>query len=347
MKKPKWQINFRDLPEIPKSKLWLPGGKETLEHVISKKLFIGKEITKEENDIMIKLGLFYGILYKSLQELDYTNFTEKDFENFKNYIFYAFNYILLFTNHLTIYKLYRVVINENVSGSKKSLTKKGFLTYPPQHIVAKINKYNRANSPKTTIFYGSETIDTALNEIKPKIGDVISVGVWKPLNLNLEFISYPISHSERGYGINEHSTSALNAFYDLKMNQNETLKKFLEPYLYILGYEFSKPIKHHYEYFLSSLFSEKILKKAENRNERFKMECIIYPSVGNKFLKSNVAVRKDIFRHKFELTKVIEFEVTETNFDYIQNQKDTESINLVKFKNLKETKNIQGNNITW
>ncbi len=261
MKKPKWQISFRDLPEIPKSKLWLPNGKETVEHIISKKLFLNQEINNDEKEIISELSLFYGILYKTLQDLDYSDFNNKDFENFKNYIFYAFNYILLFKNNLTIYKLYRVVINENVSGSKKPLTKKCFLTYPPEHIVKKRNIYNRANTPKTTIFYGSETIDTALNEIKPKIGDIISVGEWKPLNPNIEFISYPISHTEKGYGVNEHSTNALNGFYELEICKNEMLKSFLEPYLYILGYEFSKPIKHHYEYYLSSIFSESILKK--------------------------------------------------------------------------------------
>lgn len=347
MKKPKWQLTFRDLPEIPKSKLWLQNGKGTLEQIISRKLFLNQEITEMEKEVMSELSMFYAILYKTLKDLDYSNFNSKDFENFKNYIFYAFNYILLYKNNLTIYKLYRVVINENVSGSKNSLTKKGYLTYPPEHIVKKINKYNRVNTPLTTIFYGSETIDTALNEIKPKIGDVVSVAEWKPLNPNKEFISYTISHSEKGYGVNKHSTDALNAFYKLQINKNEILKNFLEPYLYILGHEFSKPIKHHYEYYLSSIFSEKILEKSENRIDRFKMECIIYPSVGNKFLNSNVAVRKDVFRHKFKLTKVIEFEVTETNFDNIQNQQNTESINLVKYKNYKETQNIEENKIIW
>lgn len=347
MKKPKWQKTFRDLPEIPKSKLWLPNGKGTLEHIISQKLFLNQEITENEKDIMLELSLFYGMLYKSLQDLDYSNFKDKDFENFKNYIFYAFNYILLFKNNLTIYRLYRVVINENVSGSKNSLSKKGFLTYPPEHLVKKLNKYNRANTPNTTIFYGSETVDTALNEIKPKIGDVITIGEWKPLNPNIEFNSYPISHSEKSYGVNAHSTDALNAFYKLEITQNKILKDFLEPYLHILGYEFSKPIKHNYEYYLSAIFSEKILEKSESRIDRFKMECIIYPSVGNKFLNSNIAMRKDIFRHRFQLTKVIEFEVTETNFDNIQNQQDTETINLVKYKNYKETKNIQENRIIW
>ncbi len=77
------------------------------------------------------------------------------------------------------------------------------------------------------------------------------------------------------------------------------------------------------------------------------MECIVYPSVGNKFLKSNVAVRKDVFRHKFQLTKVIEFEVTETHYDNIQDQQNPESINLVNYKNYRETKNIQDNKIIW
>ena len=345
MKKPNWQLRFKDLPEIPNSKRWISGKRETLEQTISKKLLFGETLSETEKNVMLELTLFYGILYKSLEDIDYTNFTTKDFENFKNYIFYAFNYTVILKNNVEIIQLYRVVINENIIGSKKSITKKGFLTYPPIHIVKKINKYNRANTPNTTLFYGSETIDTSLNEIKPKVGDIVTVGTWVPTR-KCEFISFPISHSEPGFGINLNSTNAMKAVLEFKQKNDKMLTDFMEPYFYILGQEFSKPIKHHYEYLISSLFAESIFDNPQNKNTRFDIECIIYPSVGNKFKTSNVAVRKDVFRHNFELKNVKEFEITETHYDRQQSIL-TDEIKLVEFKNFKETSNINGNDIIW
>ena len=84
------------------------------------------------------------------------------------------------------------------------------------------------------------------------------------------------------------------------------------------------------------MFSEKILDNPQNKGTSFDFECIIYPSVGNKFKTSNVAVRKDILRHEFELTKVIEFEVT-----------NPESINLVDYKDYRITEKIEDNRIIW
>ncbi len=345
MKKPKWQTEFRDLPKIPDAKKWLKGEHETIEQKISKKLIVGKPISDEERKVMQGLVLFYGILYKSLQDLDFGTFTSKDFKNFENYIFYAFNYFPALANKLTIYQLYRVVINEHLTGTKESLTKKGLLSYPPLHIVKKINKYNRANTPRTNVFYGAETIDTALNEIKPEIRDKVTVGVWKP-TVEREFNSYPISHSEKGFGVNENSTNAIRAFNEFKKTHDKVLTDHMEPYFHVLGYEYSKPIKHHYEYLISAMFSEKILNNPQNKGTSFDFECIIYPSVGNKFKTSNVAVRKDILRHEFELTKVIEFEVTECHYEKGQ-KTNPESINLVDFKDYRTTERIEDNRIIW
>lgn len=345
MKRPNWQIDFRNLPTIPNSKRWIKGENETLEQRISKKLVLNQDVNSAERKVMQELIMFYGILYKSLQELDFQTFTQKDFKNFTNYIFYAFNYVPLLANKLTIYQIYRVVINENIIGSKKPLNKKRFLAYPPLHVVKKINKYNRANSMKNTVFYGAETIDTALNEIKPKIGDVVSIGVWQP-NVDREFNSYPISHSQRTFGINEKTTNATKALSEYWKNHDCLLNDFMEPYFHVLGHEYSKPIKHHYEYLISSMFSDRIFDNEKRENTSFDFECIIYASVGNKFKTSNIAIRKDILRHNFDLTKVIEFEVTECDYDKIQTN-NPEDITLVKYRNLKETTEIIENDIIW
>lgn len=345
MKKPNWQSKFRELPEIPNSKKWIAGENGTLEQKITLKLISNQTITAEEESLMLELTDFYKRLYKSLEKLEYNTFTKKDFEKFKNYILYAFNYVIFLTNNLTISQLYRVVINKNIIGSKTSLTKKGFLSYPPLHIVKKINKFNRANEPNATVFYGAESIDTALNEIKPQKGDLVSVGVWKPTR-DGEFISYPISHSTNGFGVNDNSTSAMVAFIEYRKKQSKVLGDFLEHFFQLLGREYSKPINHHYEYLISAIFSNRILDNPQNKGTNFDIECIVYPSVGNKFLTSNLAVRRDVFRHNFELTKVIEFEVSETHYDKSQ-KKDPGSINLVDFINYKETEKFEDNIILW
>ncbi len=346
MKKIKWQQSFQGLPDIPKSKQWIAGELGTMEQKITLKLIQSEQINDEETAIMLELTEFYTQLYNSLESVDYSKFTKSDFQKFKDYIFYAFSYNILVSNDLTVHQLYRVVINCSIVGSKKSLTKKRFLSYPPLHIVKKIDKFNRANTPKSTIFYGAESIDTALNEIKPQIGDMVSIGVWKPTRDSGTFISYPISHNFAANGINGNSTGAMAAFLELKKNQNQILGNFLEPYFQLLGREYSKPINHHYEYLISALFSTRLLEDNNNRGTYFDIECIVYPSVGNKFLTSNIAMRRDVFKKEFELDKVVEFKITDTNYGSGQKE-NPESISIVEYENYRETNKFEENNIIW
>lgn len=342
MKKIKWQKKFRDLPEIPEVKNWKKDGLATEEQEITYKLITGQKISIEEVAKMDSLVNFYVTLYNKLDTIDFSSFTKKDFEDFRNYIFYAFNYILLISNKVTIFFLFRAVINRD----NKTITKKGLLTYPPLHIVQKINKYNRANTPNTNVFYGSETINTAINELKPKVGDKVTVGVWKPIDKKRQFLSYPISHGANSYGVNENATSAMEAMKEFKKNTHPILARFMDPYFHLLGREFEKSIKHHYEYQISAMVSEKILEKDTRTKDGFNFECIIYPSVGNKFTTSNFAFRKDVIRHHFELSKVVEFEVASEHYDREQSENPS-VINIIGIKNVREAKAIIDNDIIW
>ncbi|MDM1410716.1 hypothetical protein HX038_08100 [Myroides odoratimimus] len=342
MKKPKWQKKFRNLPEIPTAKHWIKDEANTLEQQITLKLITGQQITEEETNIVEQLIFFYGSLYNELAIVDFENFTEKDFENFKNYIFYAFNYLILLSNKVVISQVFRVVVNRD----KKSITKKSLLSYPPLHVVKKLNKYNRVNTPNTNVFYCSETINTALNEIKPKVGDIVTVSIWEPIDKNRTFNSYPISHGANAYGVNPHATNAMNAVNEFKKKTNKLFSRFIDPYFHLLGREFEKPINHHYEYLLSAMFSEKIFENNKRADTGFDFECITYPSVGNKFTTSNIAFRKDIIRHHFKLAKVVEFEVASEHYDRAQSL-DPFTINLVAIKNIREAKSIIDNEIIW
>jgi hypothetical protein len=342
MRKIRWQKTFRNLPEIPEAKRWKNDRTPTLEQQITAKLIAGESINAEETYVMNRLINFYGNLYNHLGTIDFTNFTKEDFENFKNYIFYAFNYLILFSNGVEISQVFRVVKNRD----KKSITKKSLLTYPPLHVVKNINEYNRANTPNTNVFYCSETINTALNEIKPKVGDMVTVSVWEPIDKKRIFNSYTISHGSNAYGVNPHVTKAMDALREFKKTIDPIFSRFIDPYFHLLGREYEKTIEHHYEYLISSIFSEKILENSGRENTNFDFECIAYPSAKNKFTTSNLAIRKDIIRYSFKLSKVVEFEVASEHYNREQSE-NPGTINLVGIKNVREAKSIINNEIVW
>ena len=348
MKKPNWQSEFRGLPTIPVEKRYGQGeSRWTKEKEITLKLFRNVTITKEEHQIILELITYYKDLDRALKEFDFSSLKITELRDFKGYLQLAFSYQMFLVNPYTIFRLYRVVINEKITGSKKTLTKKRQLSYPPLHIVRAKNIYNRANTSRVTLFYGSQSIDTALSELKPDIGDTVTIGEWVPKGNN-KFNCFTISHSYNAFGKNEDSSEALIEFKRQFKNLNPLFTKFAESYFNILGYEYSKDIKHHFDYMISALFSEQIFSHKPTRIEdlAYKVDCIIYPSVGNRFITSNMAVKREVLNAKFELASAIELEVTETNYNEVKDLAP-DSINVVNYKNLKKSKKVENNTIIW
>jgi hypothetical protein len=352
---PNWQTNFRDLPEIPEHKKWVKGSYTTLEQDISFKLLHKQPITASEEKIFIELTSFYEELDKKLKLLNYQSFTATDFENFKNYIFYAFNYLPLITNKLIIFSTYRLVVNEQVTNKNESIIKIDFLKYPTLEKVKEINKYNRANTPNTNIFYSAGTIDTAIKEIRPPLNKLVTVGTWKPKNINTKLISYPISHSEEAFKVNESVQAATRVFEETGKYNSALFMNYIRQYFKILGYEFSKKVdynkaNYHYEYLISALFSERIFSEHQEMNDEnnFKFDCIIYPSVGNDYLTENVAILPASLVRDFYLAEVIEFEIEEAYYDLKKTNPDPEAITLAKIINFRKAKAIHENGqIEW
>lgn len=346
--KPNWQTNFRDLPPIPDSKKWKKDSHSTLEQDIAFKLMDGKPVSENEEKLFVELASFYQILDNKLRELNYTNFTPEDFENFKNYIFYAFNYVALLTNDLTVVQTYRLVVNEWVTGKNEPITNIGFLKYPNQEIVKKANKFNRANTPDSTVFYCAENIDTALKEIRPPLNKLVTVGVWKPKNPEKSLISFPILHSEEAFLVNEGVQKATKAFEEYGNYSSSLFKKFMRYYFKLFGREFTKRVNHHYEYYISALFSEQVFQRRRDIDKEFQYDCIIYPSVGNDFITQNLAIHPDAVDNDFRLTEVFEFEIEEAYYDRKCILKNPNTITLAKVKNVKGTNKIGDNgSIEW
>ncbi|KUJ56224.1 hypothetical protein [Chryseobacterium aquaticum] len=343
---PNWNSKFRDLPEIPSTKKFVDGSQMTEEQIIGFKLLNEQDVTEDELKKFVKLENFYSELREKLRDLDYKNFTENEVDEFKNYIFYAFNYRIFASNNIAIFSTYRLVVNENVMGSNEAIVDTKFLSYPPIDIVKKIGKFNRANSSNCTLFYSCENINTSLKEIKPPINKLITVGVWVPKNRN-KFNGYAISNSERAGAVNAGVKKSNDAFTSTKDELHSQFFKFAKNYLDLIGEEFTKEVNHHNEYIISALFAESTLYDLNYQRKEGDFECVIYPSVGNNFFSDNVAFIPEVIDNDFILEKAIEFEIEEQYYDREYTTTHPENITLAKIKNLRISKRIIGNIIEW
>ncbi|MBK6983460.1 MAG: hypothetical protein IPH32_01285 [Bacteroidetes bacterium] len=295
-----WQVTFKNLPEIPNSKRWTSDFSTTLEQVIIKKIINKSFINEEETFILLELINFYNELYERLESLDYESFNNEDLKNFKYYIYYAFSYVALMTSKYTIFKTYRMVLNENIIGKNERIKHIKNLKHPSLDVVKKINKYNRSNTPESSIFYSCEDIDTALKELKPPKNKLVTIGVWMPKK-NRTFETYVVFYSDSTSKVNPDAYNAFSAFEKDFSKYPPIFKEFMASYYKLLGREYSKTVNHHYEYLISSLFSERIIEGASNFNVNY--DCIMYPSVQNNYITRNFAIKSSIVDSDFYLER--------------------------------------------
>ncbi|MES2650547.1 MAG: RES domain-containing protein [Bacteroidota bacterium] len=339
--------NFKQLPAIPEPKLYNVDDGITLEQKISHKLLTGKYVSAEERQVFKDLTFFYRELEVQLALLDYSSFTPQDIKDFKNYTSYAFNYTALLTNELTIYKAYRLVVNESVSGSNESITESRYLTYPDLELVKKFGRYNRGNTCNTTVLYTAESIDTALKEIRPMEGKRVTVGVWRPKSKQT-FTCYPIVHNEDAVAANDDIAMASRSIKILEQLYDPLFVEFMNYYLKLLSNEYSKPIKHHLEYIISAIFSERIF-LSDNGHPDFAFDCILYPSVGNDLKTRNIVFKPSVIDDSFILDKAIEFIVSESFYDQPSaHNANPEHISLANVTHYRETSEISNEGkIRW
>lgn len=74
-----------------------------------------------------------------------------------------------------------MIIRASIVNSEKPPTNVERFSYPPKEV---LTSNNRANQKSSSMFYGATTIKTAVEEVSPKVGDIIYVSYWwvkKPL----------------------------------------------------------------------------------------------------------------------------------------------------------------------
>lgn len=197
----------------------------------------------------------------------------------------------------------RVTINSRIfNGEHKRITEINNLKYPPKEFV---KKYGRANLPGQSILYATSDSITALSEMRPEIGDLITISTWK-LKTDYDLTVTPLFKNSTKDGVvhNELSLRA-NILYEKQVKQyDENTQKQLDIILQFISDCFSKEVddNNHFDYFLSSYYANRIFTELENGE----VDAILYPSVRQSLTISNIAMKPEIFDKHYDLELVEE-----------------------------------------
>lgn len=338
-----WKEEYPGLPQIPLPKQWLPqkvGEFATSEQIIVSKLISNEEISIDEINLMKECINFYNDLRIRLNNFNYSTINETNINDFIGYIDYAYNFVLLNSNRIELFETYRLVFNEDFK-SKGNIKE---LSYPPIETVREKKLFNRANSYNSNVFYSSESIDTTFKELRPEKSSIVTLGVWRPKGNNT-FLSYPIMANPSVPFLSEISKFSTNAYCQIKNRFHPLMGEFMDGYFNLLNQEYSKGIQNKIEYILSANFSEKIFELREND---WTYDCIVYPSVGNEYISSNLAFRPSVVDKRLNLVAIIEFEVLNTKYDLKANINSQRLITVAELKIRNKAKVIENNgNIVW
>lgn len=228
-------------------------------------------------------------------------------ESLENWILQTLPRALPFFTHLIIHAKFesisRITINRNILKKNKRITEIKHLKYPPSEFV---NRYGRCNLKKESVLYASPLYMTAMNEMRPKIGDLITKSTWKLRNNHMLKLC-PIFHIQPTNGTMNPRTFELKQSFNKLLNEsyhNENERKAVNNLTEFIAYHFSKFVDSHNDkdYIFSAYFSNIILNEFEGGT----IEGIYYPSVKEHLSFENLALKPSIFDQHFILEKVQE-----------------------------------------
>lgn len=232
-------------------------------------------------------------------DLKDSNLREIEREFFKYARFQPQSYGQMAAEDLNKLKLFRVRLN--VDPENENVYLHSTFSYPP---AAFCSDNGRANIKKRSVFYGSESADTAILESKPKPGDSGVLSIWRPI-VDRE-IRYSIFMSNK--------TDKENIFFklanELKEYQMQQTLKFSACKFEHLNYlnEFISGLLESAipPYALSSWICDRIMYNT------MPVDCIIYSSSFNSRF-SNLALHPNFVDQHLRLDRVIQFVVYENS----------------------------------
>nr|WP_314896923.1 hypothetical protein [uncultured Flavobacterium sp.] len=213
-----------------------------------------------------------------------------------------FNFITNLTFKKEIDKFQRVTINSRVNDGKEiRITDINKLKYPPNGALTN----GRANLAGEKILYGTDNIITALKEARAKEKDLITISTWK-LKTNKAITFTPIF---KNFPLR---SNVINIdFFKLHLEYKKKLEEYdvenqkkIDIFIQFLTDCFTKQVddNNHFDYYLSAHYANRLF----NFLDDGKIDAILYPSVKEDLMTTNVAMKHTCFDDNYELIKVEE-----------------------------------------
>ncbi len=249
---------------------------------------------KEINEFNYLLNTFNDIAERGINDIS------------EKWVLSMLEYSLPLIAHMVVHfkfeTLERVTINNRVIEKNKRIKNIKFLKYPPAE---NVTKYGRCNLPKQSVFYGSTMFMTAMNEMQPRVGDLITKSIWK-LKEEHTLKLCPIFYRQPTNGTHNPNSYRLEKDF-LKLVKNNFLENLQEVVINLskfIAYHFSKFVHHkkNKDYIFSAYFANEILNEFDNGS----IEGIMYPSIKSHLSFENIAIKTDIFDKYYELSEVYE-----------------------------------------
>lgn len=249
----------------------------------------------------MELNSVNGLL-NSLNEIGKFEVTEK----VEAFIIEALTGLMPFSTHLVAHynfeKIERITINRNILKTNKRIRNIDYLKYPPKEFV---KSYGRCNLRNQSVFYGANLITTALSEMRPKVGDLVTKSVWQN-KTGHKFKICPIFLQQPSNNTINPRTFELTQDFNRIIDQqySDNMKEAIVNLSKFVAYQFGKTVnsKNHLNYIFSAFFSDKILNEFENGT----IEGILYPSVKERLSFENIALKPNVFDDNFILEEVHE-----------------------------------------
>lgn len=228
-------------------------------------------------------------------------------------------------------EIQRVSVNKNLFGGvNKRINNINLLKYPP----AKFANYGRANMKGQSILYATFNPITALNEIKPNVGDIITISTWDISDSKVLSVVpiFKITSKDNIFH-NELSLNFLNEYEKLRKTLSKDVAEQSDELISFMAECFAKDVEYgnKYDYFMSAYFANRIFTELN-------VEALVYPSVPDKLGFSNIAIRPQSFDNKYSLSNVEEHLVIES---------PKENGHTYNLKLISSTKTFDKNKILW
>jgi hypothetical protein len=206
-----------------------------------------------------------------------------------------------------IEQIFRVTINNRIPDiGQNRIDNLKYLRNPDKFIISKMGRANLVNQ---SVFYGGFEPLTILNELKPNVGDLITITEWK-LKTDVFLNVTPIFKWLSNYNNNELSVllevdyiNATRHLCEEELEQRKILLSFLSDC-------FAKPVgTNHTDYFLSAYFANYMFNEFQNGE----IDVIIYPSVKMDGSFMNIAMDSDVFRANYVVKNIKESIITKAD----------------------------------